>query len=340
MSPSEFDFIARLARQVKRRTGSRSETERLAAGIGDDAAVITQHSGRDLLVSSDLLVEGVDFLTNFVSPALLGHKALAVSLSDISAMGGRPYWAFLSIGVPQNIWNTNFVDEFYKGFFKLARKYNVVLAGGDISRTPDRIVVDSTVIGETGRGLAVLRSGAQTGDHIFVTGWLGGAAAGLMLLNKSTPGKTIRPKGASRKQLLMRHFSPEPRVGWGELLGRKRLATAMIDLSDGLSSDLRHLCQSSNVGAELHGANIPLDPDLVKPQFARRWDPLELALNGGEDFELLFTVAPENLRLLPHEVEGIPATNVGTIAGKRSGITITVNGRRKPLKNAGFKHFG
>ena len=167
---SEFDFI-----EAVRRRYSPSK-------IGDDCAVLPKDSKTDLVVTTDLLVEDVDFRLKWTTPEFLGHKALAVSLSDVAAMGAKPVWAMLSIGIPNAIWKTDFVEKFYHGYFLLAQKFNVELVGGDVSRTPDKIVVDSIVAGEVERGKAVLRSTAKVGDLIFVTGELGGAAGGLNLL--------------------------------------------------------------------------------------------------------------------------------------------------------------
>src|SRR5436853_1694130 len=182
---SEFDFINRIRQRALNHSENSSlitHHSSLSFGIGDDAAVIRQRSGHDTVITTDLLVEEIDFRLNTTTPRLLGYKALAVSLSDIAAMGARPRFALLSIGVPSAIWNSDFVDELYEGFFSLAETYKVALVGGDVSRTPERIVIDSIVLGETRRGRAITRDGARAGDQIFVTGTLGGAAAGLQEL--------------------------------------------------------------------------------------------------------------------------------------------------------------
>ena len=310
-SRSEFDFINDIRRRSNKRETAVSadssssvfpDASSLSCGIGDDAAVIKQVTGRDTVITTDLLVEESDFRRDSTRPRLLGHKALAVSLSDIAAMGAQPRWALLSIGIPLDIWDSDFVDQLYEGFFALAERYDVRLIGGDVSRTPEKIVIDSIVLGECRTGQAVARSGAKPGDHLFVTGLLGASAAGLRLMER---GARLQKLGGSDddsrsiEQLLLRQLRPEPRVGWGLVLGQERLASSMIDLSDGLSSDLHHLCQESRVGAVIESAQIPVDPLVAELAGRRALDPLILALNGGEDFELLFTVSPENISKLP-----------------------------------------
>src|SRR5256884_7529976 len=294
---NEFEFI----RNLREQTRSRHHSARVINGIGDDASVLTQRASRDLIVTTDLLVEGIDFYRDATSARMLGHKALAVSLSDIAAMGARPLWSLLSLGMPTETWRDKFKDEFYEGYFGLADQYGVTLAGGDVSETKEGIVIDSIVIGEVISGAAVLRSGARPGDQIFVTGTLGGAAAGLKLIEigarVSEPGavatgslpadeNTPRAETEAIETLLLRQLSPSPRVGWGIVLGEERLATAMIDISDGLSSDLKQLCDESNVGALIQSDALPLDEDVVRLCGRRALDPLALALHGGEGFEL------------------------------------------------------
>ena len=349
-SRSEFDFIERIRRRaLKRRrrptpfsSSLNTHHSSLRLGIGDDAAVLRQMAGQETVITTDLLVEEIDFLRGTTPPKLLGHKALAVSLSDIAAMGARPRYALISIGLPVDVWNSSFVDEFYEGFFALADEFDVTLIGGDVSRTPERIVIDSIVIGECARGRAVLRGGARPGDHIFVTGSLGGAAAGLrLLLRGARLGALPESKREARttEKLLLRHLSPMPRVGWGVALGHERLATAMIDLSDGLSSDLAHLCEESGVGALIESARIPVDTYVSRLCGRRALDPLMLALHGGEDFELLFTVDPHDLARLPARVDGVPVTYIGDIVDHPCRIRILEGTQVWDLEAKGFEHF-
>ena len=348
---NEFEFLDRLRRQ----TNSHQHSTRLLTGIGDDAAIISESAGRDLVVSTDLLIEGIDFHAHATPAQFLGHKALAVSLSDIAAMGARPTWSFLSFGMPRDRWDSDFKDAFFEGYLSLADQFGVTLSGGDVSESPASIVMDSIVLGEVNSGAAVLRSGAQPGDQIYVTGNLGGAAAGLKLLElgRSTSNMKSEPRrvgvatgSASSAQdddaiqsLLLRQLQPQPRVGWGIILGEQHLARAMIDLSDGLSSDLHHLCDESGAGAIINAASLPLNSDVKHLCGRRALDPLMLALHGGEDFELLFTVAPENVSRLPKRVDGVPISRVGEITDRRGAILIREKNHEWKLQPEGFQHF-
>jgi thiamine-monophosphate kinase len=345
---NEFDFIDSL----RRRANSRKHSARVLTGIGDDASIIAQSADRDLIVTTDLLVEGVDFHRGATPARLLGHKALAVSLSDIAAMGARPFWSFLSIGMHRSDWATDFKDQFFEGYFSLADRFGVTLSGGDVSETKEGIVIDSIVLGEVKSGAAVKRTGARPGDQIYVTGNLGGAAAGLKLIENgagvSEPGAlaTGSPDPMrspsdddSIQSLLLRQLCPSPRVGWGIVLGEEGLATAMIDISDGLSSDLDHLCRESQAGALIDSSSIPLDDDVKRLCGRRALDALALALHGGEDFELLFTVAPENVSRLPKRVDGVAISLIGEITDAAQVIRIRERDRIWDLQPQGFSHF-
>jgi thiamine-monophosphate kinase len=328
---SEFEFITNLKNK-----SSKFPQSIIRVGIGDDCAVLAKDAKTDLVITTDLLVEDVDFRLDWTKPEFLGHKALAVSLSDVGAMGAKPVWAMLSIGVPESVWNTGFVDEFYKGWFALAKKFNVELIGGDVSRTPGKIVIDSIAAGETRKGKAVLRSGAKAGDLIFVTGALGGAARGLELLEK---GEKVK-KGAKNfvQNLLLRQLKPNPQVEIGQILGAKNLATAMIDLSDGISSDLKHLCRASKVGAKIFAEKVPFDKNLeaVTKSFQEK---LNCALNGGEDFELLFTVSRKKKFRLEKELQNFPFSCIGEVTANAEIIELIKDVETTVLEPKGFRHF-
>lgn len=339
----EFDFINSVRRQAEKK---KQRPTGLTMGIGDDAAVTTARPGNSSIITTDLLIEDIDFRRHWTSPHRLGHKALAVSLSDIAAMGARARWALMSIGLPRDVWRTNFPQEFYRGFFALADQYDVALIGGDVSGTPDRIVINSTVIGEMKQQRHVLRAGARLGDLVFVTGKLGGAGAGLRLLEAGgqAPDDHVRSRPDRRRRfdarelLMLRQLCPTPRVHWGIRLGELHLATAMIDISDGISSDLTHLIQASGVGATIEAERVPVDPLIEQVRMNNR-DALALALHGGEDFELLFTVRPRSRARVPEEVDGVPATLIGEITDEAGRLNLQEGGRTRALKPQGFVHF-
>ena len=330
----EFEFI----RTLRERAASSSSV----TGIGDDAAVFQTIAGKETVITTDLLIEDIDFRRTTIPPYLLGHKALAVSLSDIAAMGARPRWSLISIGVPSDVWQTDFTDRFYSGLFELANRYDVQLIGGDTSRTEEKIVIDSIVIGECHAGQAAKRSGAKEGDQIFVTGSLGGAAAGLRLVER---GAHLAEQNLDEDEtqkldhVLLRQLRPEPRVGWGIVLGDEKLATSMIDISDGLSSDLNHLCTASGAGALIESSLLPIDHQVVELCGRRALDPLQLALHGGEDFELLFTVRPGDVGRLPRRVDGSQITRIGEITNPSEGVQIREGTRIWDLNPGGWKHF-
>lgn len=342
----EFDFIELIRRQEDARRDTLNNSSlvthhsTLLQGIGDDAAVIRQRAGFDTVVTADLLVEDVDFRLGRgrTSPRDLGHKALAVSLSDVAAMGARPRFCLLSVGVPRGRWRGSFLEEFYAGVRALAGAHGVLIIGGDTSRTPERVVVDSIVLGEVKTGRAVPRSGARAGDQIFVTGSLGGAAAGLKILESRAVRKSKALRQSETPGLIARQLRPTPRVEWGAFLGERQLASAMIDLSDGLSSDLAHVCRESRVGARVEAASLPLDP-LLQSAGIYDDDALSLALHGGEDFELLFTISERDARRLPRELGGVPVTRVGEVTRERGKVRLVHDGRARLLRPGGFEHF-
>ncbi len=316
MSRSEFEFIQNIKSKFS------------LTKVGDDCAVLPKDDKSDLLVTADLLVEDIDFRLDWTTPEFLGHKALAVSLSDVATMGGLPTWSMLSIGVPERLWKTDFIDRFYDGWFALARQFNVELVGGDVSRTPDKVVVDSIVGGDVKRGRAILRSTAKLGDAIFVTGTLGGAAGGLKLLEG---GARIDDEKAA--DLLLKQLQPQPQLANANLLQTLGIVTSSIDLSDGLSSDLNHICEASGVGACIRTENLPMNTDLGVHFPAN--ECLDMALNGGEDFELLFTVSEKNishLNLLQFTCIGEVTANVGI-------VELSIDGKATVLQPKGYQHF-
>lgn len=317
--PCEFEFIDNL--KVKYSLDL----------VGDDCAVLPKDAETDLLLTADMLVEDVDFRIDWTTPEFLGHKALAVSLSDIAAMGGQPKWGMLSIGVPEELWKTDFLDRFYDGWFALAGRYGVQLAGGDISRSPDKLVIDSIVGGEIARGRAVPRSGARAGDSIYLSGALGGASAGLELLKMGRRFETAQDD--QTLQLILKQLQPFPQLRLANLLQQHEISSAMIDISDGLSSDLHHIARASGVGCRIYAENIPIDADLIGLGVA--FDALGTAFHGGEDFELLFTADDKKISALHNS----KISRIGEITANIGIIEVIDGGKIEILEPKGYRHF-
>ena len=320
---SEFEFIETIRRRHN------------LPKIGDDCAVLPKNPKTDLVITADLLVEDIDFKLDWTTPEFIGHKALAVSLSDVAAMGAKPIWAMLSIGIPEKIWKTDFVEKFYEGWFALAKKFKVELIGGDVSKTPDKIVIDSIAAGETKKGKAILRSGAKVGDLIFLTGELGGAAAGLRLLEKGE-----RYEKSKYKSLLLRQLKPSPQTEIGQILGAKNLATSMIDLSDGLIADLNHICRESKIGAMIFSDKIPDQFDLEKfHSVFNLSEMVNFLLYSGEDFELLFTVNPKKKSQIEKVLKNCKFSHIGEVTSNVEIIELISKEKSEILQPKGFRHF-
>ncbi len=316
---SEFDFIQNIKQKYS------------LGRVGDDCAVLPKDAEIDLLVTADLLVENVDFRLEWTTPECLGHKSLAVSLSDIAAMGGKPVWSMLSVGVPEYLWKTDFIDKFYEGWFALAREYGVELIGGDVSRAPESLIIDSIVGGEVGKGRAIMRSTARPGDTIFVSGSLGAAAGGLKLLENGS--RFTANSFDSTNNLLLKQLKLQPQIMLAKQLYSLDIVTSMIDVSDGLSSDLAHICEESGVGATIDAGRIPIDGNLN--EYFPPDECLSMALNGGEDFELLFTVAEKNISLL----ETLDISRIGKITGNVGSIELITDKKSTVLQPKGYRHF-
>lgn len=292
-------------------------------GIGDDCAVLRLPAGHEALVTTDFTLEGIHFRREWHSPEVVGHRCLTRGLSDIAAMGGEPRAVFLSLALPGDL-PQSWVDGFSRGLLKLAKKFGVSLAGGDTAESRDGILADIVVLGSVPKRKAILRSGARPGDRIYVSGTLGGSAATLALL---------REEGKLNPRDYPRHFFPEPRLELGRILQEKKLASAMIDLSDGLSTDLAHICEESGVGAEILAEAIPL-ASIGRPAHEVA---LDFGLHGGEDYELLFT-APRGKRV-PSRLAGVPITQIGRITRGKQVLLTNQNGGRRLLEARGWEHF-
>ena len=294
-------------------------------GIGDDCAVLRVGQGREILVTTDFTLEGVHFRRDCHPAEVVGHRCLARGLSDVAAMGGDPLAAFLSLALPRNL-SQAWVRRFVRGLTALGQQFGVTLAGGDTAQSPNGILADIILVGSVPRGKAVLRSGARAGDLIYVSGELGGSAAAVERMSRD-PKRKLNPREYPQ------HFFPQPRIGLGRVLRERNLASAMIDISDGLSTDLAHLCEESWVGAEIEADLIPR---ATVGKQAREVD-LKLALHGGEDYELLFT-APRGQRL-PPRVAGISITQIGSIKRTRKILLINRDGVSRELQPKGWEHF-
>ena len=304
-----------------RRLRSQAATSHKAAlrggfGIGDDCAVVPIPGGHQALITTDFSLENVHFRRDWHPAESVGHRCLTRGLSDIAAMGGTPLAVFLSLALPRDL-PQNWVDGFLRGLLKLAGKFKVNLAGGDTAQSPGGVLADIVVLGSVPKGKAVLRSGARQGGRIYVTGGLGASAA-IDLLSRRTK---------SRAGDFPRHFHPTPRIEVGRFLREKGLASAMIDISDGLSTDLGHICEESGVGAEIETDEIPV---------ARKAD-LRFALHGGEDYELLFTAAVG--KKVPSRIAGVDVRQIGTVGRGRKIRMRGKDGLKQELKPQGWEHF-
>lgn len=329
----ELEVIAAIQR--KARPGLAS-SRAVRTGMGDDCAILRPKAGYEICVTTDFTLEERHFRRAWHPPESVGHRCLARGLSDLAAMGAEPLAVFLSLAVPARR-PSAWVDRFLHGFLALARRHRVALAGGDtaesatVGKTRDGLIAaDVVAIGQAPRGRAVLRSGARPGDAIYVTGALGGAAAEFAQLAK-TPRRFA---GLTKAEPGHPHLYPEPRLEAG--LRLRELAHAMIDESDGLSTDLTHVCEESDVAAVIEEALLPIDP-----RAARAQNPLELALHGGEDYELLFT-APAAARI-PRRLAGTPVHRIGSMVRRASGkpriLLEAVDGKRVAVRSGGWEHF-
>jgi thiamine-monophosphate kinase len=326
-----------LVRHIRARAAHAASSS-VPLGIGDDCALLRPRPGQEFAVTTDLSIAGRHFRLDWHPPESIGHRALARGLSDLAAMGASPVAAFLSLGMPRDLTLSKgrrpaWIQGFLDGLLALAATHKTPLAGGDLSESPIPLA-DIVLIGSVPRGKALLRSGARPGHLLYVTGNLGGATAALVRLAELATAHPAGPHPPRIPQkaatLLAPHLYPHPRIAQGLWLQRRALASAAIDLSDGLSTDLAHLCEESSVAAEIDAALLPIHSAAT----------LHQALNGGEDYELLFT-APSTARL-PKTIAGVPITRIGRILPARCNrptVTLLTSQGRQPLDPQGWQHF-
>ncbi len=331
----EFGLIQQIEKSF------RTRTSRAPLGIGDDAAALFVSPGKTLLATTDMLLEGVHFDLSYTNFYSLGWKSAAVNLSDIAAMGGVPRFCLTSLGIPEGI-SVEQINDFYKGFKTLIRKYKVDLVGGDTCSSEVDFAISVTLLGEIEKNKMLTRSGAKPGDRVFVTGTLGDSAAGLEMLGSRGQGQGARGKGSQsaprtpHSALVQRHLRPIPRIEIGRKLALSGCITSMIDISDGLSSDLAHICEQSGTGADVYAEKIPLSKEIKSAVNQLKTIPLHYALSGGEDYELLFTVSSSKLKKF--RSLRVPAKEIGVITRGEIDI-IHEAGERRRLEPTGYNHF-
>lgn len=330
----EFDLIRALHRRFA------AGESAIVRGIGDDAAVLVPRPGEWWHLTTDLLAEGVHFDLRTASFESIGYRAAVANLSDIAAMGAVPRYLLTSVAVPSTV-KPGDVFRLYAGLMNACRPHGVKLIGGDTSASKTGLFLSIALLGSTAKHRVLFRRGARPGDFLYVTGTLGDSLAGLQLLKHSR--RTAGSLSPSHRQFLVnRHLHPTARLAEGQWLNSERLATSAIDLSDGLSGDLRHICEESHVGAEVDLSKIPVSRACRAYGDAQRLDARQLALTGGEDYELLFTVAPRNRSKVERQARarGYRVTCIGIIRPNRSGIRMkSIAGKVQPLPLTSYEHF-
>ena len=325
----EFGLIQRIAAVTGATPGG------VAVGIGDDTAVLDAGGPRLLLATIDIQVEGRHFVRERVRADRLGRRVAAVNLSDIGAMGGEPRWALVSLALPPDL-EVRWVEDLYQGMGEELGRFGAAVVGGNVSGS-EGIVIDLALIGEVERGRVLSRDGARPGELILVAGHRGPSAAGRLALDAGVD--TAEPGMAA---VVAAQETPTPRVREGRAIAATGAATAMLDLSDGLSSDLGHICEASGVGANVDLVRLPIAPETRRVAVRLGLEATQLAVAGGEDYELLFTAPPESAEVLAAAVRaatGTPVAVVGRLTPASEGRWLTGGDRRVPLQAAGWDHF-
>ena len=337
---TERELVARIERQLP------PPPSWMPVGIGDDAAVVEPARNRLEVLSVDAVVEGIHFDRRFTPPAAIGHRALAVNLSDLAAMGAEPRLALLSLALPASLACDDF-EGMIGGLAALAARYRLHVAGGNVTRTPGPLTLDVTVIGTVKRRQVLTRGGARPGDEMYVSGSIGASAAGLRCLEDAAAGRPSAAAPSRRAASVERYLYPEPRIGLGLLLGRNRAASACVDLSDGLADGVRQIAHASRVGVEIDEAALPIDPAAAE-LFGARSDAgptsgaLDRTIGASDDYELLFTVHPRRRGRLraAYRHSDVPFTRIGVCTASRD-LVVERRGAdpaARPLP-AGYGHF-
>ena len=331
MIVSEKSLLAKLLARLPRPSPA------VLVGPGDDAAVVAASRNERLVVTTDAVVEGVHFSRAYSTPADIGHRALAVNLSDLAAMAATPRWALVSLVLPASLHETE-AEELMDGLAALATRYGVSVIGGNITRTDGPLVVDVTAGGEVGSRKWLTRSGAKAGDEIYVSGAIGGAAAGLEMLRSGTGN---REPGTGGVMCIARHRRPEPRVKLGVAVGRAKAATAAMDLSDGLADALEQVATASGVGVVIDAELLPIEACARAWWDTRGVDAVNTALAGGDDYELLFAVPRKcaaAMRAVTRRLAQTPLTKIGEFT-KDPGERVVLRAGQKDALPKGFEHF-
>lgn len=334
----EFELIERLARSLNK------PGAKVIVGIGDDAAVIDVGTPDYLLFTTDMLVENVHFSRDYATGYQIGWRAMTANISDIAAMGGIPGVAAVSLGVAGEA-EVNWAEDLYKGMQELATKYGVDIIGGDTVSSP-QIIINIALTGKVSISNLSLRSHAQLCDLILTTGDFGGSTAGLEILQKTAGSKQSAVGSLSTNDVdyvVKRHLTPEPRIDASQIIARHPLCHALTDSSDGLASDLRNIGLASGVGAKVYAAQIPIHEATRKVAESANKNPLEFALHGGEDYELVFTMPSDAALDVKAEVEekiNLPVSIIGEIVPKKQGVTLNYpDGKTETLTRFGYDHF-
>ncbi len=339
----EFGFIERLKPKFANIINSTNNEHNNFTGIGDDCAIIPKNESYNTIVTTDMLIEGVHFLKDDISPKELGYKSVAVNLSDIAAMGGKAIATFLSIAIPPNT-SIEYLDSFIEGYLAISKQFNVPLMGGDTTSSLKHLVINVAVVGECLKSNTKIRAGAIEGDIICCTGNLGDSAAGLkLILDRHNNKQDINSYNkADYNYLINKHYCPTPRLKEGEFLAEFNSVHSMMDISDGIASDLKHILKASNVSAIVELNSIPTSKQIATC-FPNKDNIIEMAIGGGEDYELLCTIAKsdfEKISLAYKKEFGSPLYSIGEITrGTNNTIKWLQNGLEIKEPTKGFKHF-